>query len=243
MDISRVKMQLKTKIQKFNFGFEIKHCSTCRKSKDMAYERLFVALLLVTFAWPKIDASINNGSPNCQKVCKGLPRKARFNAAVCGSDWKTYANECELRIEACKTRQAIIPVYKGKCIKKGKQGPFGDEASCATQINCDGLPVKPVCGSDGDRYSNECNLIKRACFSKMAIVKVSTIGKQDETERERKFVFSFFSAIFFCSVPKCCRFQNLPCVPRIFFAQGFTWHYASPKIPKTKATFQKTSSS
>ena len=34
---------------------------------------------------------------------------------VCGHDWKTYLNECVMRREACKRREAIIKVYDGRC--------------------------------------------------------------------------------------------------------------------------------
>ena len=33
----------------------------------------------------------------------------------CGSDYRTYDNECQMKKEACKRKQAIIKVYDGKC--------------------------------------------------------------------------------------------------------------------------------
>ena len=35
---------------------------------------------------------------------------------MCGNDWKTYSNRCEMRKEACKTGVGVIPVYNGPCI-------------------------------------------------------------------------------------------------------------------------------
>jgi coxsackievirus/adenovirus receptor len=34
---------------------------------------------------------------------------------VCGSDGKTYQNDCSLRQEACRSRKSLRIIYRGKC--------------------------------------------------------------------------------------------------------------------------------
>ncbi|RWS04342.1 agrin-like protein [Dinothrombium tinctorium] len=91
---------------------------------------------------------------------------------VCGSDGATYDNECDLRRQACVLQKQVTLAYKGLC---GEEGPchgfkceFGaycvlknNEPSCEC-ASCS-EEFRPVCGSDGITYSNECKMKKDAC--------------------------------------------------------------------------------
>ena len=37
---------------------------------------------------------------------------------VCGSNKKTYANECKMKADACKLKRIITVSHKGECIDK-----------------------------------------------------------------------------------------------------------------------------
>ncbi|CAL1275740.1 unnamed protein product [Larinioides sclopetarius] len=42
---------------------------------------------------------------------------------VCGSDGLTYANECTLRVEACKMQKNVRVIYSGDCSSSKRQLP------------------------------------------------------------------------------------------------------------------------
>ena len=43
---------------------------------------------------------------------------------VCASDGKTYSNECVMRQEACRTRQDLRIIYRGKCSSGTQKFPY-----------------------------------------------------------------------------------------------------------------------
>lgn len=48
-------------------------------------------------------------------VCRCDSRCNEPFAPVCGSDGKTYSNECMMRVEACKKRREITKLFRGEC--------------------------------------------------------------------------------------------------------------------------------
>ncbi|GFT75410.1 hypothetical protein TNCV_3394031 [Trichonephila clavipes] len=53
----------------------------------------------------------NNRNPicRCNAICSPDFRP------VCGSDGKTYINECSLRVESCKSRRSLRIIFSGEC--------------------------------------------------------------------------------------------------------------------------------
>lgn len=60
---------------------------------------------------PRKYCRVVNGSASCvcNEICTSDWRP------VCGSDGKTYPNECSLEVEACKTGKKLRKVHSGEC--------------------------------------------------------------------------------------------------------------------------------
>ncbi|XP_047479600.1 four-domain proteases inhibitor-like [Penaeus chinensis] len=80
--------------------------------------------------------------------------------AVCGSDGRTYRNQCELEATAC-TKTSLIKLNNGPC--QEQQG-----ARCDTV--CPNV-VEEVCGDDGKTYRSHCDLIVLSCRANVRVNK------------------------------------------------------------------------
>ncbi|XP_069466169.1 agrin isoform X1 [Ambystoma mexicanum] len=97
-------------------------------------------------------------------------------APVCGSDYSTYSNECELEKAQCNQQRRMKVISKGPCGSKDPcaevtcsfgstcaRSSDGQSAKCICPSSCSGVPENMVCGSDGKDYRDECHLNKHAC--------------------------------------------------------------------------------
>uniref|UniRef100_A0A7M4E379 Agrin n=1 Tax=Crocodylus porosus TaxID=8502 RepID=A0A7M4E379_CROPO len=105
-------------------------------------------------------------------------------APVCGSDYSTYSNECELEKAQCNQQRRIKVISKGPCGSKDPcaevtcsfgstcaRSTDGQSAKCICPSSCRGVAEGTVCGSDGKDYHSECELNKHACDTQQNVFK------------------------------------------------------------------------
>ncbi|XP_068725068.1 uncharacterized protein [Montipora capricornis] len=136
------------------------------------------------------DTSICSHPLHRCKVVQGLATCVCMEACplimmpVCGSDGYSYPNKCTLEVEACISGKNLTVAAMGECDKCTKKicpnsrqycRVVNDTAICECNEICT-FDWRPVCGSDGTTYSNNCSLEAEACKTG----KMITVIKQGE---------------------------------------------------------------
>ncbi|XP_023860484.1 follistatin-related protein 3-like [Salvelinus fontinalis] len=116
------------------------------------------------------------GRPQC--VCSPDCTNISIKHAVCGSDGKSYRDECALLMARCKGHPDLEVMYQGECKKScsnvvcpGTHTCVTDQTNSAHCVMCRmtpcPIPLKsevPICGNDNITYPSACHLRRATCF-------------------------------------------------------------------------------
>ena len=89
-------------------------------SPSLAFISLLLSLLLLVVGCADIKCNFYSTCverPDGQAACVCNERCDLKLDLVCGSNGKTYINECLLRADACKQRKSFVVLQKGACSK------------------------------------------------------------------------------------------------------------------------------
>ncbi|XP_074617347.1 uncharacterized protein LOC141876569 [Acropora palmata] len=122
-----------------------------------------------------------------KRHCKCIQACTSEQAEICGSDGRTYRNECHLKRTACVNKKNVDVLKHGPCPVKlaGKVSTSCDKEcltpphshcvirnetsqTCECTKHCPKMHI-PVCGSDEKVYVNYCLLRKTACETNTTI--------------------------------------------------------------------------
>ncbi|CAF0752008.1 unnamed protein product [Adineta ricciae] len=126
-----------------------------------------------------------NGLPycSCPDECNEYNDGSSSDGPVCGTDNQTYKTVCDLNKKACRTRENLTVAYTGECqgCHHANCPPNANQCNPHTQCSAE---YHPVCASNLQEYSNECEMHKYACQSNIHLSKLH-VGSCDLLEQQR----------------------------------------------------------
>lgn len=107
-----------------------------------------------------------------------LSNEILLNGVICGSDGNDYESFCDLKKYSCRSNKEVKLSYFGKCnpcddivcsYPKMCKLNSNRQPMCTCDYDCAGTVFKPVCGSNGKTYFNECFMNLEGCRQNILI--------------------------------------------------------------------------
>ncbi|XP_070497614.1 agrin-like isoform X1 [Chironomus tepperi] len=105
----------------------------------------------------KCQKKMDRCKKNTEIACKSQKKQNSFfgkEDSICGTDSKTYANECELQKATCL--RGVQMAHIGSCSK------LSNEHACEACTD-DDYEMQPICASNGQVYQNKCEMKQQTC--------------------------------------------------------------------------------
>jgi hypothetical protein len=138
----------------------------------------------------------------CPDNCNEYVRTISSEGHICGTDNQTYETLCELNKKACQTQKNLTIAYVGDCrmltllflffTNKYLSIENCHHSNCSKNITeCNPYiqclsDYHPLCASNLQEYSNECEMNKYACQSNIHLTKFHD-GPCDFHEKQQQF--------------------------------------------------------
>ncbi|XP_062898155.1 follistatin-like isoform X2 [Mobula hypostoma] len=161
-----------------------------RMLSNRAVSRVFLLSIFLTIGDDRVQETCDNVDCGPGKRCKmnkkNKPRcvcapdcsNVTWKGSVCGTDGKTYKDECVLLKARCKGHPELEVQYQGKCRKTcrdvlcpGSSVCVVDQTNSAYCVMCNtricpepSSPEQYLCGNDGITYASACHIRRATCL-------------------------------------------------------------------------------